>query len=79
VDLLAVTGCSIQGGSNNTATTVPCPATKNTTQAVEVTIYDANSYGGPGCDNVTKTFYVRNTGEEKEMDDGGGGGGGGGV
>lgn len=63
VNLLAVTGCYMQGGVNDTATTVACPTTRNVTESVSITIYDPNSYGGSGCTNVTKTFYLRNTGE----------------
>ena len=62
VDLLALTGCAMQGGSNTSATIVNCPASKNETTSFPITIQDDNSFGGPGCDSVTKTFYVRNTG-----------------
>lgn len=62
VDLLAETGCIIQGGVVAEALTVPCPSTYDEVTNFTRTIYDPNSYGGPGCANATITFYVENTG-----------------
>lgn len=64
VDLLAQTGCFVQGGTVDQNTVVSCPTTKDTVESVSITIYDSTNYrGGPGCANVTKTFYLENTGE----------------